>query len=254
MKRHAIYKYQLADHRNAVLIFSAVILAVMALVPMQITFSSAILTTNESSQIAGLDMAPAVFLFVCGLNAFKENFLFALQNGISRKSLFVNRLYVTVTLAVLMTLFSLLLLILGKAIESPASGIAYSSLLSLIYQSTGTAPFSGLFEYLINFLFLTVLFIAAQALGYLITITFYRMDKKQKISYIVGFYIIAFVVLPLIDMFISGQISTILLKFLDMSMGISAHNPFIGMFSLLIFSMIATGLTWVLIRKTGIKN
>ncbi|WP_303871727.1 hypothetical protein [Acetobacterium wieringae] len=254
MKLHAIYKYQLADHRNAVLIFSAIMLAVMALVPMQISFSSDILTTNQSGQIAGLDIAPAVFLFVCGLNAFKENFLFALQNGISRKSLFVNRLFVTVTLAVMMTLFSLLLLTLGKLIESPASGIAYSSLLSMIYQSTGAAPFSIPFEYLISFLFLTVLFIAAQALGYLITVAFYRMDKKQKISYIVGFYIIVFVVLPLIDMFISGQISTFLLKFLDMVMGISAHNPFIGVFSLLIFSIIATGLTWILIRKIGIKN
>lgn len=254
MKLHAIYKYQLADHRNAVLIFCAVILAVMALVPMQITFSSDILTTNQSSQIAGLDMAPAVFLFVCGLNAFKENFLFALQNGISRKSLFVNRIYVAVTLAVTMALFSLLLLALGKLIDSPASGIAYSSLLSMIYQSTGTIQFSGLSEYLMSFLFLTVLFIAAQALGYFITVALYRMDKKQKISYIVGFYIIVFVVLPLIDMFISGQISTILLKFLDMAMGVSAHNPFIGMFSLLIFSIIATGSTWVLIRKIGIKN
>lgn len=254
MKLHAIYKYQLADHRNAVLIFCAVILAVMALVPMQITFSSDILTTNESSQIAGLDMAPAVFLFVCGLNAFKENFLFALQNGISRRTLFINRLYVALTLAVGMAFFSLLLLVLGKTIESPASGIAYSSLLSMIYQSPGTASFSGLFEYLNSFLFLTVLFIAAQALGYFITVALYRMDKKQKISYIVGFYIVVFVVLPLIDMFISGQISTFLLKFLDLSMGISAHNPLIGMLSLLIFSMIATGLTWVLIRKTGIKN
>jgi hypothetical protein len=254
MKLNAIYKYQLVDHRNAVLIFCAVILAVMALVPMQITFSSDILRTNQSSQIAGLDMAPAVFLFVCGLNAFKENFLFALQNGISRKSLFANRIYVAVTLAVAMALFSLLLLALGKLIESPASGIAYSSLLSMIYQSTGTVPFSGLSEYLISFLFLTVLFIAAQTLGYFITVALYRMNKKQKISYIVGFYIVVFVLLPIIDMFISGQISTILLKFLDLSMGISAQNPFIGMFSLTIFSIIATGLTWILIRKTGVKN
>jgi hypothetical protein len=124
----------------------------------------------------------------------------------------------------------------------------------MIYQSTGTVPFSGLSEYLISFLFLTVLFIAAQALGYLITVALYRMNKKQKISYIVGFYIVVFVVLPIIDMFISGQISTILLKFFDISMGISAQNPFIGMFSLTIFSVIATGLTWILIKKTGVKN
>ena len=199
-------------------------------------------------------MAPAVFLFICGLSAFKENFLFALQNGISRKSLFVNRIYVAMTLAVTMALFSLLLLALGKLIESPASGIGYSSLLSMIYQSPGAASFSGLFEYLNSFLFLTVLFMAAQALGYLITVALYRMDKKQKISYIVGFYIIVFVVLPIIDMFISGHISTILLKFLDLSMGITAHNPVIGMFSLLIFSIIATGLAWVLIRNAGVKN
>lgn len=254
MKLHTIYKYQLLDHRNAVLIFCAVILAVMALVPMQVTFSNTLSTSYESTRITGIDMAPAVFLFICGLSAFKENFLFALQNGVSRKSLFVNRNYVAVTLAVVMALFSLLLLALGKLIESPASGIAYSGLLSMIYQSTGTASFSGLLEYLVSFLFLTVLFIAAQALGYFITVALYRMNKKLKISSIVGFYIVIFVVLPIIDMFLSGRISTILLSFLDVSMGISVHNPFIGMFSLIILSIIVSGFTWVLLKNAGVKN
>ena len=80
------------------------------------------------------------------------------------------------------------------------------------------------------------------------------MNKKLKISSIVGFYIVIFVVLPIIDMFLSGRISTILLSFLDVSMGISVHNPFIGMFSLIILSIIVSGFTWVLLKNAGLKN
>lgn len=255
MKLNAMYKYQLLDHRNAVFIFCAVVLAVMAFVPIQLTVSSDFLaSTAESTQIAGIDLAPAVFLFVCGLSAFKENFLFALQNGISRKSLFINRIYVAITLAVIFALFSLLLLALGKSIESSSSSVDYTSTVNMIYQSAGTFQSNGLIEYLNSFLFLTVLFVAAQALGYLITVIFYRMNKRQKITYVVGFYVVIFVLLPIIDMLVSGQLSAIILKFLDMTMGISAHNPFIGMFSLVIFSLILSGITWMLIRKAGVKN
>lgn len=254
MKQNTIYKYQLLDHRNGVLIFCAIILAIIIFIPAQITYSEALSKSYESTRIAGIDMASAVFLFICGLVSFKECFLFALQNGISRKSLFKTRLYVTVTLAVTLALFSLFLLTLGAFIEASSTGISYSSLLSMIYPATGILQSSGPFEYLNNFLFLTVLLTAAQALGYLITVALYRMNKKQKISYIVGFYILFFVILPVIDMFISGQISTILLKFLDLSMGISAQNPVIGMFSLTIFAVIVTGSTWLLIRNAEVKN
>lgn len=255
MKSSAIYKFQLSEHKKSSLIFCMVILAILAFIPIYNGFSSMFSVQSDATiQVTGIDMAPAIFLFVCGLNAFKDNFYMALQNGISRKSLFVNRIYVVLTLSIAMALFDQIVMVLGKAVDSLTGSIEYSGLLEQIYGSQFGSQSGGFLMYLESFLFLTTLFITFLSLGYLITVVFYRMNKKQKISYVVGFYVVAFVILPIIDMLMANQLSIILFKFLDMTMGISAQNPFIGMFSLIIFSIILSGLTWILIRKAGVKN
>lgn len=255
MKSNAIYKFQLAEHKNSMLIFCLVILAILAFIPIYNGFSAMFqIQSDVTIQVTGIDMAPAIFLFVCGLNAFKDNFYMALQNGISRKSLFRNRLYVVLTLSLAMALFDQIVMVLGKAIDALSDSINYSGVLEMLYGSQFGSQSGGFLMYFESFLFLTTLFIAFLSLGYLITVIFYRMNKKQKISYVIGFYVVAFVILPIIDMMMAGQLSVILLKFLDLTMGMSAHNPFIGMFSLIVFSIILSGLTWVLIRKAGVKN
>lgn len=255
MKSSAIYKFQLAEHKNSTLTFCLVILAILACIPIYNGFSSMFQVQSDTTiQVTGIDMAPAIFLFVCGLNAFKDNFYMALQNGISRKSLFINRIYVVLTLSVVMALFDQIIMVLGKTVDSLSESINYSGVMEMLYGSQFGTQSGGFLKYFESFLFLTTLFIAFLSLGYLITVIFYRMNKKQKISYVVGFYVVAFVILPIIDMLMAGQLSIILLKFLDMTMGISVQNPFIGMFSLIVFSIILSGLTWILIRKAGVKN
>ena len=255
MKTSAIYRFQLSEHKKSTLIFCLVILAILAFIPIYNGLASILqLESGTTIHVTGIDIAPAIFLFVCGLGAFKDNFYMALQNGISRKSLFINRIYVVLTLAVAMALFDQIVMVLGKAIASLSGSIVYSGILETLYGSQFGAQSGGFLMYLESFLFLVTLFIAFLTLGYLITVVFYRMNKKQKISYVVGFYVVAFVIFPIIDMLLASQLSTFLFKFLDITMGISAQNPFIGVVSLITFSVILSGLTWLLIRKAGVKN
>jgi len=255
MKLSAIYKFQLAEHKKSTLIFCLVILAILAFIPIYNGLFSMFQTQSDITvHVTGIDIAPAVFLFICGLNAFIDNFHIALQNGISRKSLFINRIYVVLTISAVMAFFDQIVMVLGKTIDALSGSIEYSGLLEQLYGSQFGTQSGGFLMYFESFLFLITLFIAFSSLGYLIVVGFYRLTKKQKGFYIVGFYITAFVILPLIDMFMASQLSTILYRFLDLTMGISAQNPIIGMFSLIIFSIILSGLTWILVRKAGIKN
>ncbi|AFA49649.1 hypothetical protein [Acetobacterium woodii] len=255
MKSNAIYKFQLAEHKKSTAIFCLVILVILAFIPIYNELSLIFQFQNSSTiYISGLDIAPAVFLFICGLSAFKDNFRMALQNGISRKSLFVNRIYVVLTLAVAMALFDQIVMILGKAVASLSANINYSGILEQIYGSQFTTQSGGFLTGFESFLFLIILFITFLSLGYLIAVGLYRLDKKQKVACIVGFYMVAFVIFPLIDMFMASQLSTILYQFLDFVMGISAQNPLIGIFSLVIFSLILNGLTWLFIGKAEVKN
>ncbi|KNZ43243.1 hypothetical protein [Acetobacterium bakii] len=261
MKLSAIYKYQLAEHRNSFLIFYAVIAAILAVV-----FGINALTGltgiqyEVPIQVSGIDLAPAVFLFVCGLNAFKGNFKMALQNGISRKSLFINRIFVILTLSTGMALINQIVSLVGKLLASLSGTIVYESILEELYAQRYAGHSNEAWMYLESFLFYLAVFIVCFSIGYLITTVFYQMNKKQKISYIVGFYIIVFVILPLANTLlyhsgiISVQISEVLLRFLDIIMGVSAQNPYIGIFSLLILSILINGSSWLLIRKAGVKN
>ncbi|MBC3886919.1 hypothetical protein GH810_01140 [Acetobacterium paludosum] len=261
MKLSAIYKFQLAEHKKSIIVFYLVIIAILAVV-FTINIVSVLIPnqSNFSIQLSGIDLAPTIFLFVCGLNAFKENFQMSLQNGISRKSLFVNRIAVDLTLAVGMSLLNQIILFIGKSMALFSATIQYSSLLEELYGLRYAGHPNGLMLYLEIFLFYIFLFAAFLSIGYFITVAFYRMNKKQKIAYIVGFYILAFVAFPLIDELLyklgifSVLISEVLLRFLYAIMGVSAQNPYIAMISLLIISIIMRSLTWLLVRKTGIKN
>jgi len=261
MKLSAIYKYQLAEHKNSVLIFYLVIVSILVAV-----FGINAITGLNGSQygfsikLGGIEAAPAVFLFVCGLTAFKENFQMALQNGISRKSLFINRIFVILTLAVGMSLLNLIILIVGQSMGSLSGIVQYSSVMEQIYGLGFTGHSNEILMLVESFFFYIFLFIVCFSIGYLIIVTFYRMNNKQKGRYIVGFYLIAFVILPITDtlLYKSGiipvQLSDLLLRFLDNIMGVSAQNPYIAMVSFLIISIVINGLTWLLIRKVGIKN
>ncbi len=255
MKSNAIYKFQLAEHKKSTTIFCLVILIILAFIPIYNGLSSTFhFQIKTNFHISGLDIAPAVFLFICGLSAFNDNFRMALQNGISRKSLFINRIYVVLTLAVAMALFGQIVMILGNAMASLSANDSYTGVLEQIYGSqfiTQSDRFLAGFE---SFLFLIILFIAFLSLGYLIAVGLYRLNKKQKIACIVGFYMAAFVIFPLLDMFMDSQLSTVLYQFLDFVMGISAQNPLIGIFSMVIFSLILNGLTWLFIGKAEVKN
>ena len=59
-----------------------------------------------------------VFLFIAGLNSFKENFGMLLQNGVSRRTMFTGRLLTMVSLCVGMTLMDRALLLLFRGVSA----------------------------------------------------------------------------------------------------------------------------------------
>lgn len=83
MKRKAAVRYLLHSYRNPLLIFYGIILLVSLLVCTLMEVQVA-----GEGKVSSVNGASVIFLFVCGLNAFKEDFCFFLQNGVSRKTQF----------------------------------------------------------------------------------------------------------------------------------------------------------------------
>ena len=85
MKRKAAVRYLLHSYRNPLLIFYGIILLVSLLVCTLMEVQVA-----GEGKVSSVNGASVIFLFVCGLNAFKEDFCFFLQNGVSRNAVFRN--------------------------------------------------------------------------------------------------------------------------------------------------------------------
>lgn len=74
MKRKAAVRYLLHSYRNPLLIFYGIILLVSLLVCTLMEVQVA-----GEGKVSSVNGASVIFLFVCGLNAFKEDFCFFLE-------------------------------------------------------------------------------------------------------------------------------------------------------------------------------
>lgn len=101
------------------------------------------------------------------------------QNGISRKTIFISRVIVNITVALGMSVIDKVLCLLFKAIGGSIEGIEFASLFEVVYKDR----LNGMSNMLINLediglslaINLAFLFI-----GYFITIMFYRLSKPGK--------------------------------------------------------------------------
>ena len=102
MKLKAAVRYYLNDFKRPVIIYYGVL---MTLFVLQLVISALLKVRNPSS--GGMEFATTIFLFVVGLNAFKAPFRLFLQNGLSRKTLYVGVVASLCLLAAATTLLTL---------------------------------------------------------------------------------------------------------------------------------------------------
>ena len=241
MKRKAAVRYLLHSYRNPLLIFYGIILLVSLLVCTLMEVQVA-----GEGKVSSVNGASVIFLFVCGLNAFKEDFCFFLQNGVSRKTQFSATCIAFLPVALLMAVVDSLMTALFSTLFS------YEGILGLIY---GRAMETGFTGFLLQIGWLFCLYLFALLLGYLITTLYYRMDSKRKVLVSVSVPVLLVLVLPLIDTeLFQGRISQALSEALKAVFGLqNGPNPAFAMLFLLI-CCVACGLcAAVLQRKAVLK-
>lgn len=256
MNTIASYKYQLADHKKSVIIYYFVLLSLMIL----IMSSLAVAVVQEDgtisgSAINGMDMATGIFLFVTGLCSFKETFGMLIQNGVSRKRIYLGRLYATVTLAFGMAIIDTLILLIFKSIANISKFTLYCySMYEQLYRGH-TSGLSSVQLYVQGFIFDFLFYITCISLGYLITNVFYRVNSTGKVLLGAGVPVLLFVIYPILDAAVmNGRISMAIIKGFDFAFGLTKQQPG-HMFITSIIAFIAfSGLGWLLVRRANIKE
>lgn len=247
MRLKSVVKYNISETKYSILIFYGIIAAIFVLLAVSVVSISG--TNNENNFIGGAEMSSAIFLFVVGLNSFKNNYLFLSTNGITRKAQFYGFL-----------ISSLLFVAVMGAIDTAYGNIInqfvnYRPMFSQIYGDWIAEVLRPL-GVIISFLWSSVLYLFALVLGYFITTLYYRMSKMLKIIVSVGVPVLFTMILPAIDAAftngkIYGWIGDLFLLLGGFKNGV---NPLIGIISLVVGIALLSGLAYLLVRKAPVKE
>ena len=245
-------KYQLADGRVSIPVFYLVIFCLMALIPI----SASGMGPEDSMSIGGFEIATIIFLFVVGLNSFRETFRMMVQNGVSRKTMFVSFLLLTLVLSVGMSCINEVLLWIGKAFTAGKGNITFQSVFEQMYAPRYMGNPDSIQMIAEGLLFTILACAATMMLGYFITIMYYRLNKVGKIAVSVGVPAILIIGLPIFDAVVTGGIIYRALGQLTLfAMGIlSGYNPYYAMVSALIAFAVLASLSWMLARRAVVKD
>ncbi|MCQ4637572.1 hypothetical protein NE619_12630 [Anaerovorax odorimutans] len=247
----ASYRYQMADHKKAILIFYLVIIGLFVVSGL----SSALVTTGAGESytrsVNGNEMATVIFLFVIGLCTFKETFLLSLQNGVSRKTLFSAKIVTMLSVAAIMALVDKVIgLISLAALSLTSKGVIAVTFYEGLYPAQ-TANTSAFVIHLESFFFEFVLALAAMAVGYFITIMFYRLAKTGKVIVGAGVPVLCFMIIPWLDThFFNGRLTMAFARFIVAA----ACTPFRVVLTSLAVFILFSALSYLLMRKAVVKR
>lgn len=259
MNIKSAYQFQLRDHLRSAATYYGILVAVYILLGIGLLT----VKVNGQTSFNGMDMATLIFLFVSGVVCFRESFLMLMQNSVSRKTIFISRILATLTFAGGMAVGDKIILLLGKLFTGGSTNITFNSLFEQIYSPTfvyeqiNSAPFvmeNPFLKHIIMLVFSFLFYLLMFALGYFISVVFFRSNKVGRVALGAGIPVGLFVLYPIIDFSLfGGKISMSIVKFMDFSLGITTGNPYAALISFTIGFILLSMLSWLVMRKAAVK-
>lgn len=238
--------YQISEMKKPLLIYYAIIF--FLLLASFLTTEVFLHISANGTTINGIEISSMIFIFVCGLNSFKEPFRMFLQNGLSRKTLFLSYLCSLLPVSGVMAIIDTSIGAIGRSLGS------YQSAFHEFYRQYFPAVGPG--QVFVGFALSLLLYTTSALTGYFITSLYYRMSKGLKLLVSIGVPVLLIIVLPIVDMgYANGVISRGLGEIFLLASGVKAgYNPLYPLGSCIILSSVLAGLTYLLQRRAVIKE
>lgn len=238
--------YQISEMKKPLLIYYAIIF--FLLLASFLTTEVFLHISANGTTINGIEISSMIFIFVCGLNSFKEPFRMFLQNGLSRKTLFLSYICSLLPVSGVMAIIDTSIGAIGRSLGS------YQSAFHEFYRQYFPAVGPG--QVFVGFALSLLLYTTSALTGYFITSLYYRMSKGLKLLVSIGVPVLLIIVLPIVDMgYANGAISRGLGEIFLLASGVKAgYNPLYPLGSCIILSSVLAGLTYLLQRRAVIKE
>ena len=239
-----ILKYQCYDFLKAIVVYYFVIILILSLALVGLHMTG-------SHERNGIGFCSEFFCLIVGLCMFREYFYLFTQNGVSRRRIFASACMCLVIFSAVLSIMDILALYVLEAL--PASNITYMTICSTLYSPFLNSANPGLrlvVELVVTFLVMYAFF----AVGYLISICFYRSPKPGKVGIAVGLPLVVVGGIPTL-MVAFPDIFARLMSFFLLIMGYSNTsngNPFIGIVTLTVFSLAITSFSYLAVKGAQI--
>ncbi len=244
MNSKSVYKYQLNDIKKPILVFYLVIACVLPLAYLGVATTLISVKPDFSMdskyQISGFEFNTIVFLFVCGLTMFRETYRLSMQNGVPRKTIWTGTVLMFLTVGGCMALIDTVIRYVAVNFIAPQFGFRVGGLYELMYEERSIRN-SMAQNVLEGFLLNICQYTAALAIGYFITIGYYRMNKIAKIIVSIGVPVFIIIVLPILIKRVYVDTYPSERYYYDIGSG-------------LLVSVVFLGLTYLMIRRAPIKD
>lgn len=240
-------RYLMRDMLTSVVWFYGIMLAIYILGYLAIAIG------GINGSISGMEFASIIFLFVLGLNSFRENFGMLLQNGVSRKTMFVCRMLTFGAVALLVAVINLALGAIIGALPASNAQLELSFFgTSFYFSAYGVSGAAGT---LLSLLFSFSLLFMVLTLGYCITTLFYRLSPIGKAILATSVPIGLSIVLPLVDHYFFGDnISRIIGRFIVFAFGLNGGSPWMPVITFFMASALFAFFGWLLTRRATVKR
>lgn len=242
------WKYQMDGMKWPLIIFYIVIAALLVL--MGVSMSLAVRQGTQFT-VGGLEMASVVFIFVCGLNSFRSSFHMLSANGVSRKTMFVSFIAVLGAVAAGMAVIDSTVSMVMRGIRNFGPGVGNYH--PAFMQMYGLTP-NNAADVATGLLWMFCCYLAAGMTGFLITTLFYRMSKPVKLLVSIGVPVLLLFVWPIVDLSLfQGAVSNAIISAIGWASGLSTGNPYMGVVSSVLVTLIFGGLSFAALRRAPVK-
>lgn len=240
-KLKTVIAYECATSFKYIWIFYLIVFSAVAIISV-----IAYVSTGNLDKVGtnALEVNSMIYVGVLGVLGFKEDFKMLIQNGITRKYIFLSTFSLFAFVSSIMALVDI---ILANVLHTLSSG--YNSL------------FSGLYGYehtiLINWLWLFLVYMLICCLLYLITLTINKIGKTASIFTGVTLGLIIVLIIPVVVKFILPQdFTNQVIEFSLKAIGFMADGTINFIYPILLLILIAGILStcaYFVIRRTELK-
>lgn len=245
MKSLKIAKYEFFDALNSIKAYYAILIAIFV----SITLLAG--TNDGEIKSSGIEFSTIIFIFIAGLNSFKNSFKFTQGNNISRKTFFQGLMISTLPTAALMAVADVILnRIYNLVVFCPTIyDMLYSKGFGEHYWSQSNS-FSTLLG---TVMFLVFLYAMAFNLGVLINLIYYRSNTVLKVIISAA----PFALMTLLVNFhnlLPQEFFNSVGKFLFNAFGLNNNNAYAACFSFFVIAALFSGGIHLLMRRAVVKD